>query len=448
MKDLSKLAVNILPSISTKAKKTIHTAFADYFAVAMAALDEPIYQKIIKYLEKTAKGSIPLLGTSIKVSTQQAALAWGTLGHALDYDDISAVLIGHPSVVLIPALTAVASEYGKSGKELFEAYYAGYEAIGRISAGAADSQYQRGWHTTATIGIFGAVIGVARLLGLNSKQTEHALGIACSMASGIRANFGTMTKPFHAGWAAGNAVFAVELAINGFDSSPDALDSSQSYFNLFGGSYQVSQSDRPYIEDGLIVKLYPSCGYSTRAIDCASDIVSKSVVELDKIETIICYVSPLTDKVLRYRKPKNGTEAKFSLEYCIVQTLISGPLQLSHFEDEFVESQSMTRSLMDKVVRIIPDDMRQGTVFGKEYLEVEILLTTGKIIRARVSEPKGYPENPLTPEEFEQKFNQCTLRALTTNKQKIFFGQLMQLEVIEDFSHFINELICSIKIKV
>ncbi|MFD1037328.1 MmgE/PrpD family protein [Virgibacillus byunsanensis] len=432
-----------LHTLNEQTENYVKKSLVDFIGVSIAALQEPLYEKIAKYVSVSSNGDVPLLATKDQVSPQHAALALGALSHAIDYDDISVHQIGHPTVVLAPILFTLGYQQKKSGKEIFDAYVAGYEVIARISKSAARTQYEKGWHTTSTIGVLGGTVSAARLLGLSQDQTENAIGIATSLASGLRANFGTMTKPLHAGWAASNAIFAAELAKDNFDSSEEALDGVNSYFQAFGGQidYEVWQNkEELVIDDGLVLKPYPSCGLTTRLIDCGIELHSKVIDQLHDIKSIDCRVSPLTLKVLKYPQPASGLEAKFSLEYCVAQSIISGEMKIQHFTDEHIQNSTAYKELINKVRHEIPKDMENLTSFNDEYASLTITFHSGESITTNKVKPKGYPENPLSNKEHQLKFNDCTKDFLDNNSQQDIYNKLLDLYRSEDVSVLIDQL--------
>src|SRR5207248_225473 len=173
-------------------------AFIDTIGVAIAGRQESPFTILAKTVPPTP-GQATVLPTRVRTTAAQAAFLNGTAGHALDYDDVADEMKGHPSVVLVSALLALAEARRASGRELLEAFAVGLEVACAI-AGAlpVEKHYARGWHATATVGILGAAAGAGHLLRLSTEQMQNALGIAATMASGSRQNFGTMTKPLHA----------------------------------------------------------------------------------------------------------------------------------------------------------------------------------------------------------------------------------------------------------
>jgi 2-methylcitrate dehydratase PrpD len=173
---------------------------------------------MLKYAEGIeGRQEASIVGFGLKTNSHVAALVNGTLGHALDFDDAQDSLMGHPSTVIFPTVLALGETMKSSGKAILEAFLIGFEVACKIGKGTNPHLYNNGWHSTNAIGVLGATAAAAKLSGFDSARTAVALGIAASLAGGLRANFGTMTKPFHAGQAAENAIVANHLAALGFN---------------------------------------------------------------------------------------------------------------------------------------------------------------------------------------------------------------------------------------
>src|ERR1700761_2186884 len=212
------------------------SAFVDTVGVTLAGIREDGPQILLRVPGiAAAPGPALILGTNRRTSVLDAALVNGVAAHALDYDDVAGSLGGHPSAMLVPALIPLAEMLGRSGQDLVTAYVAGFEAECRIARGVHHHHYDKGWHPTATIGIFGTVAGAARLLHLSVDQTAIALGMAASFAAGLKANFGTMTKPLHVGHGIRDGVFAALMAQQGFTANPGAFEHKQGFLDVFNG---------------------------------------------------------------------------------------------------------------------------------------------------------------------------------------------------------------------
>jgi 2-methylcitrate dehydratase PrpD len=230
--------------ITQAALEWTRTAFIDTVGVTLAGIVEEGPRILMQVPGiATAPGPSLIFATNTRTSALDATLVNGTASHALDYDDVSGVMGGHPSVMLIPPMIALAEQFGATGRDLVLAYVVGYEAECRIARGVHFHHYDKGWHPTATIGIFGTVAAAARLLRFTLDQTAMALGLAASFASGLKANFGTMTKPLHVGHATRNGLFAALMVKGGFTANPAALEAKQGFLDVFNGpgTYDVDR---------------------------------------------------------------------------------------------------------------------------------------------------------------------------------------------------------------
>src|SRR5215216_849653 len=208
---------------------------------------------------------------SVQTRAASAALVNATSGHAHDYDDTQLStaadrifgLLTHPTVPPLAAALAIGERLGVSGKELLEAFLTGFEVECKIAEAIKPTHYKQGFHTSGTIGAFGAMAAAAKLMNLNRTQLAHAIGITASMSAGIRVSFGTMTKPLHVGRAAFNGVTAAELAAKGFTAGADALDGQWGFFKVTGGGFDAERIidllGKPWtiVSPGVSIKPYP-----------------------------------------------------------------------------------------------------------------------------------------------------------------------------------------------
>lgn len=421
MENLAELVDADWSRVAESSRRSVRYAFADVLGVALAAVGDPPYRTLAAYLRDTGAGPVPLPGGG-PVSARHAAIGWGMLAHARDYDDVSEVLHGHPSAVLVPAILALGYRTRASGAALLDAYLSGYEALGRVAAAAADVQRARGWHTTATIGVLGATVAAARILRLTRAQAVHSLGIATSMASGVQANFGSMTKPLHAGWAAGNAVTAAELAAAGFEGGPAALTSDANYLQVFGGEWPPPAAAAPYIDAGIRFKPYPCCGSATGLVDCAVELAPG--VRGAEIAAVTCTMPAQINRTLRYTDPERGDQARFSVEYCVARGLTDGALTEACFRDGFAARPAEVRSLMRRVTRV-PDDALPPNA---KDVTVTVRLAGGRELRAASTAPKGHPANPMSAAELRAKFAACTADVLPAERGAAAFDRLTHLD--------------------
>ncbi len=273
----------------------------------------------------------------------------GTAGHALDYDDVA--LAGHPSTVLVPALLAEGEAIGASGADLLRAYLVGYEVWAELIGRDADSHHIKGWHPTAVFGTVGAAAAIAALRRLSIEVCRNAISLSASMAGGLVANFGTMTKPLHAGRAASSAIEAVRLAMGGMTAAPDAIEHDAGFLKAISPKGQVDL-ERPsdglgrslrILESGLSVKKYPICYATHRVIDAVIDLARKHDLRPDNVESVEASIGVAQASMLRNHTPVTGLEAKFSLEFAVASALVARAVGLGAIERRLRQSPRGTR---------------------------------------------------------------------------------------------------------
>jgi 2-methylcitrate dehydratase PrpD len=293
---------------------------------------------------------------------------------------------------------------------------------------------RHGWHPTATIGTLGAVAAAANLLGLTGPQVQMALGIAASKAAGLRQNFGTMTKPLHAGEAARNGVEAAQLAQRGFTADPHILDSRFSFFNVFVGEGEfvpeavIQDFGAPYeiITPGIGVKPYPACRQAHRAIDAMLHLVHMYHLQPNDVSEIICHISARMRDFLVHHQPQTGLAGKFSMEYCLAAALLHGKMGLAQFSDASVQDPH-AQALMHRVRLTHPDqDKINWDTPGPDV--VEVVLHSGARRHQLVEVPKGDPDQPLTWAELVAKFQDCAATVLPDGQIDEATQHIAQLE--------------------
>jgi 2-methylcitrate dehydratase PrpD len=308
-----KLTVDDLPpDVLTVASQCI----LDWFACATAGSAEPL-TKILRDELADYSGPCTVIGSGHGLPPLQAALVNGATGHALDFDDTHTIMGGHPTAPVFPAVWALAEQLDASGAQLLAALVAGFEIEARLGAGIGAQHYAKGWHKTSTIGIFGAAAGSARLLGLDATQFGHAMGLAASQSSGLKANFGTMTKPFHAGHAAERGLLSARLGSRQFTANPDAVQTNQGLAQAAGtGTFDTDAIDN-HADDWLILsnlfKYHAACYLTHAAIEAVSTLTARHTDEIDAVRRVRVEVHPSILDVCGIPEPRTGLEGKFSL---------------------------------------------------------------------------------------------------------------------------------------
>ena len=366
-----------------------------------------------------AHGDCLVFGSDRRTGPLDAALINGTAAHALDFDDVSNTLGGHPSAPLLPAMFALADMQDCDGKAFVTAYVAGFETETRIARGVHFHHYEKGWHPTATLGVFGATASCCHLMGLTAAQTAQALAIAASLASGIKANFGTMTKPLHVGHTARSGLFAALLARDGFTANNAALEHQQGFLMVFNGEGNfdpvaiLKDWGNPYdvVRPGPAIKQYPCCGSTHPALDALLALRGEHAMPADKIVRIDSWTHPRRLAHTNRPDPKSGLDAKFSVQYCLARATLQGQIRLEDFEADAHDDPTV-RALMSRVHAAPHPDA--GTANEQALgAEVRVTLDTGEVIAKKVGAALGRgPDNPLPAGALRAKFVNCASRAL------------------------------------
>lgn len=326
----------------------------DWLGVTLAGAQEPLTRKLLDYARAEGCGDhATLIGLDGRGSVSQAALINGAAGHALDYDDVLRQLRGHPTAPVAPVALALAERDLKSGEDLLLAFIAGVEVEARIGALIGDAHYAKGWHQTATVGTFGAAAAGARIMGLDGADTATALGIAGTQAAGLKAMFGTMCKPLHAGKAAANGLLAAELAKRQFTSRSDVLECDQGF-----AATQADGIDPAAALDGLgtefcipklLFKYHAAC-YGTHAgIESARAIAGNTAFDLDKVERVEVNVPERTMNMCNILEPTTGLEVKFSHRFTTALALAGEETGSLEVYDESFAGRPDLVALRDKI---------------------------------------------------------------------------------------------------
>ena len=408
-------------------------AITDCIACMLAGSREPLARILLDTLPRftrTESTQAPLLGTNAYSSVTDSALYNGTIAHALDYDDTNHPAYAHPSAALLPAMLAVAPQARATGQDLITAYILGFELIGKLGRALNPAHMARGWHPTATLGTLGAAVAAGRLLRLNEHQLTMALGIAASAAGGFRANFGTMTKPLHAGYAARNGALAALLASHDFTSSETALEHAVGFCNVMNESNNCDLSKLDgwgieleiLTEYGLALKPYPSCGATHTGIEAA--LLLRDKIGSAKIETVRAGVSDLAFAPLIQHAPTTPLEAKFSLRYCIAAALTQGVVGLRTFSDDVFKTPAI-QDLLLRVSMESDDRVRDSHEFSSV---VTIRTSTGEVHENLIDLAIGKPSRWFSPSQLRSKFNDCASLIFPPPRLDAIFLKLRSLD--------------------
>jgi 2-methylcitrate dehydratase PrpD len=324
-----------------------------------------------------------------------------------------------------------------SGRSLLESYIIGVEVTVKLAHGMNPAHYKWGWHSTCTLGSIGSAAAASHLLDLRGAKMRTALALAASQAGGLQQNFGTMTKPFHAGRASENGVLAALLAREEWTADQNILEAPLGFFNLFcgPGHYEaekvIDRLGKPFdIESpGIILKKFPSCAFSHPVIDAALSITQDPKYDPAKVERVEGHIHELADQILIHRAANTGLEAKFSMEACLALALVDRNVSMKSFVDEKVRSKEV-RNMMARIERKIMPKSEKGPVeFGPAT--VKVFLKDGTVLEDSVGKARGNPENPMSLQEIQAKYRECCSEVLSENSIEQSLSILENLENLE-----------------
>jgi 2-methylcitrate dehydratase PrpD len=422
------------------ARQVARFAFLDSIACVLAGSQTQTGMILADYVAgQGGRNDAAVFGRSIRVPASEAALANGTAAHALDYDDIVRQL-GHPSVVLVPALMAAGERAHCSGSSLVTAYGVGFEVMSRALRHLNPAHFARGWHSTSTVGVLGATAAVGTLMETDANTLRNALGIAASSSAGLRKMYGSMVKPLHAGMAAHNAVVAVDLARSGFAADRDSLDGAYGFLNVYRGDsepdtdfVELFSAERPLslIESGLTFKRFACCGASHAAVDGILQLRSDhpELADTDQIESVVATVNRLAADILFHHEARTGDEGRFSMEYSLAAALLDGWLGVAQFSAERVADPKV-QALSKRVQMVVDPDAVVN--FANWPADVVVTLKDGRRFETSVARPKGHPDNSLSLTDLMTKFADCGSPAIGDSRTADALELIVGLESVPD----------------
>jgi 2-methylcitrate dehydratase PrpD len=413
-------------------------AILDTVGVTLAGAREPCAQIAARVLTGgTSTGPSLIFGTDHRAAPLDAAMINGTAAHALDFDDCSNTLGGHPSAPILPALFALAETLDVDGSAFITAYIAGFETEARISRGINFHHYEKGWHPTATIGTFGATAACAHLLGMPADRIAVALGLAASFASGLKANFGTMTKPLHVGQCSRNGLLAALLVADGFTANPGAFEHKQGFLEVFNGAgnYDADAILRDWANPlditrpGVAIKQYPCCGSTHPAVDAMLALVREHDIAPAAIERVDAWTHPRRLAHTNRPDPNSALDAKFSVQYCLARAAVDRQVTLVDFEGDAHRDPDV-RAMLARVHAAPHPEMSMASTdhFGGE---VRITLKDGTVVSRRVNQPIGRDsDHPLPQDLLEAKFVNCATIALEPEAVQALLALLRHIDQV------------------
>jgi len=403
--------------------ETVTRAFIDTIGVTLAGLDSDSGVVLDSFLERNhRRRAIDLIDAPVS----EAAFTLGMASHALDYDDLSWAIDGHPSVTLVPPILALSSILEIDGRDAITAYSVGFEVESAVAEPISPSHYEDGWHATATFGTFGATAAAASLLDLSVTETQTALNVAASMPAGTKRNFGSMTKPLHTGLTARAGVTAALFAEQGVTSGTEAISGDRGFWDLYDGSPgyrpRLLRNDWYLERYGIHTKRYPCCYFTHSTIAAVRDLRDEHGIAADDVEAIQISVAQGAADALTYDDPQTGLEAKFSMPHAVAVALTRENVSLDAFNTEAL-ADSTLRTLYDRVSFTTDDSLS----YDSHATFVKIKMREGNIVSARREHPPWVHEHPPERQALYDKFLECTTRTISEERARKMLDRLTSL---------------------
>jgi len=364
----------------------------DYCGVALAGAADPLVRILLDEANDAGGAAqASVIADTARLPVLAAALVNGAASHALDYDDVNLAMPGHPTVAVLPGLLALAELNRSSGREVIAAFVAGYETACRIGAALRPGHYERGFHSTGTVGAFGAAAACAHLLGLDAEATARALGIAGTQAAGLKSQFGTMCKPFHAGKAAQSGLLAARLAARGFSSRTDLIECVQGFAATHGPDFHpeaaLAEPPNGFHIFANLFKYHAACYMTHAPIECGRQLRETHGVTPEAIDEITLSVHRGSDRICNIASPADGLQAKFSLRQTVAMAL-SGvdTAALGAYSEETATDPALV-GLRERVKFDFRDDCPEAAA------ELAVTLRDGRTVRAQFD--AGIPSSDI-----------------------------------------------------
>jgi len=411
-------ASNIPAAVTHLGKRSILDGIG--LALAGSIADSgALVRKYLRSLGCAQTRGCTVIGSGMRLPARFAAFANGIAIHADDYDDTQLAiaadrvygLLTHPTAPALPPVLALGEHLHRSGRDVLTAYQVAVEVETKIAEAINPRHYQDGFHATATVGALGAAAGAAKLLGLDLEQTRRALGIAASQAAGLRENFGTMMKPFHAGRACESGVIAAELARLGFTATPIVLEAGRGFFKAAGGGYDAQAIEGKlgnpwtFAFPGVSIKPHPSGSLTHPGMGLMLDLILAHDIKPAQVQRVSVGVNRQNVNALLHNRPTNELQAKFSMPFCMAVLLLRRKAGLAEFTDAVV-NRADVKALIEKIeYGVHPTAEAAG--YEKMTTLIDIELTDGRTISGRADFGKGSPAYPMSDSELTDKFREC-----------------------------------------
>jgi len=409
--------------IPAEVQATVLCGFADCVGVMVAGWSEEAVQVALRHVGIEAGRALDM---PAELDSRAAALVYGTAAHVLDFDDTG--LTAHPSAVLVPALLAEAPHLQPSGAALITAYIAGYETWAELWTREPGQHHAVGWHPTAVFGTVASAAAIARLRGLDAATIRNAIAISASMASGLVANFGSMTKSLQVGRAIANGIEAVRLAQAGLTASADALEHDLGLLRAISPNRDARRDaampefGRHILRYGLNIKLYPVCYAAHRSVDAMLRVRAMDGFDAAAIARIDVEIGAMQAAMLRHHHPRTPLDAKFSLEFAMASAALFGRLGLAELEQEVVDRADVAAFYplvhATPLVETNPEEPAHSP-----HDRVVVTLRDGRRLDSGpIAYPEGHFRNPVGIARLREKFIACTASLAEGDADRVFAG--------------------------
>jgi 2-methylcitrate dehydratase PrpD len=447
-------AASVPPDVAHLGRRSV----LDGIGLALAGAASGCGHIAQRYLQGLGLGSdrgSTVIGTAMRIPARFAAFANGLAIHADDYDDTQLAvardrvygLLTHPTAPALPPVLALAERDRRSGADLMLAYQVAVEVECKVAEAILPRHYQHGFHSTATCGSIGAAAGAARLLGLGREATARAISIGATQAGGLRENFGTMTKPFHAGRAAENGVVAAEMAALGFTASPHGLEADRGFFRAAGGGFDAAAIEgklgRPwtFASPGVSIKPHPSGSLTHPGMGAMLELIGRHDVKPGQVKRVRVGTNHNMPNALIHHRPRNELQAKFSMEFCMAILLLERKAGLQEFTDEVVNRPDVQAMIAKVEFGVHPDAEAAG--FDKMTTIIEVELADASLLSTRADFGKGSPANPMSDAELSEKFRECAAwGGLARDQAEAVLAMLWKVDQLADVGELTRALAC------
>jgi len=433
-----RVAATEFEQIPGAAREVAKQALLDFIGVTVAGSDEPLSRMLRDQVaDEGGHPQAQLIGTRARASTIQAALVNGAAGHAHDYDDVHTAMNGHPTVPVAPGVLALCEHLAATGRELITAFSAGVDVECILGRYAGPAHYAKGWHATGTLGTFGAAAAAARLRGLSVDDTARAFGIAGTQAAGLKAQFGTMCKPLHAGHAAATGVQAAALASRGFGSRTDILEAEQGFMATQADSASeerfASALAQPAYSQDICFKYHAACYLTHSSIEATNHLCASNAFDPHDIERIEIRVNRGHFGVCNIAAPRTGLEAKFSLRFTAAMALAGvDTSSIAIFTDDLTRDPALI-ALRDKVHVLAHDEPNPDSI-------VTIMTRSGGQFSDAVNVAVPLRDLDAQWGKLEHKFHALTDAKLGQTRAAELAACVKRLEQQDDLGDFFDLL--------